>query len=92
MLILNPTTKGRLLQKQFVEIELLGVLSQPEDLGVTVIHTSASFLVKKPKGDHRLLTSFVETNKYTKPSLPNLTFPGKVLLITAKWKYTLFLM
>ena len=52
-----------------------------------MFHTSPSFLVKKTKGGHRLVTSFVELNKFIKP-LPNrLTLPNEVLRRTAKWKY-----
>ena len=52
-----------------------------------MFHTSPSFLVKKSKGGHRLVTSFVELNKFIKP-LPNrLTLSNEVLRRTAKWKY-----
>ena len=63
----------RLLQEKFDELESLGVLARPEDLGVTVVHTSPSFLVKKPKGRHLLVTSFVELNKFIKPLPTRLT-------------------
>ena len=84
---LPPTTKGCLpvynidnlclLQEKFDELELLGVLAHPEYLGVTVVHTCPSFLVKKTKGGHYLVTSFVELNKFIKPLPFRLT----------KWKY-----
>ena len=58
-----PPRKGRvpsynsetleILQDKFDELECLGVLARPEDIGVTVRHTSPSFLVKKPSGGHR---------------------------------------
>ena len=94
---LPPPTKGRLptynsnnlrlLQEKFDELESLGVLARPEDLGISVVHTSPSFLVKKPKGGHRLVTSFVELNKFIKPLPTKLTSTDETLRITAQWKY-----
>ena len=52
-----------------------------------MVHTSPSFLVKKPKAGHRLVISFVELNKFTKPSPTRLTHPNEALRVTAKWKY-----
>ena len=74
----------RLLQEKFDELESLGVLARPEDLGVTVVQISTSFLIKKPKGGHRLVTSFVEPNKFIKPLPPGLNPPDEALRITAK--------
>ena len=55
--ILPPPRKGpvpsynsetlKILQDKFNELESLGILARPEDIGVTVRHTSPSFLVKK---------------------------------------------
>ena len=56
--------KAKILQEKFDDLVSQGVLSRPEELGVTVAHTSPSFLVKKPNGSYRLVTSFVELNKY----------------------------
>ena len=50
------TDKMNLLQDKMDELEQLGVLVQPEDLGVKIEHVSPSFLVKKPDGTHRLVT------------------------------------
>ena len=56
---------SKLLQDKFDELVESGVLSRPEDVNATVVHTSPSFLVKKPNGSHRLVTCFVElTNTY----------------------------
>ena len=58
------TKMAELLQLKFDELVEQGVLIRPEAVNVTVAHTSPSFLVKKPSGGHRLVTSFVELNKY----------------------------
>ena len=73
--------------KFFDELESLGVLARPEDIGVTVRHTSPSFLVKKPSGGHRLVTSFVELNKYIIPLPTKLPTTDEVLRAVAKWKH-----
>ena len=57
--------KSSLLDK-FDELVNLGVLIRPEDNNIKVIHTSPSFLVKKPNL-YRLVTSFVELNKFIHP-------------------------
>ena len=44
------TQKLRLLQEKMNELEDLGVLARPEDVGVEVQYVSPSFLVKN--GDH----------------------------------------
>ena len=56
---LPPLTKRRLPVYDSDNLRLLGVLAKPEDLGVTVVHTSLFFLVKKPKGGHRPVTSLL---------------------------------
>ena len=40
------------------ELEDLGVLAKPEDVGVKVEYVSPSFLVKKGDHDFRLVTAF----------------------------------
>ena len=72
-----PPQKGRLplynrknldvLQDKFDELENLGVMAKPEDVGVIVEHVSPSFLVKKPSGDYRLVTNFSHIGSYAKP-------------------------
>ena len=74
----------RFLQEKFDELESLGVLDRPQNLGVTLVHTSPSFLVKKSKGGHCLVTTFVELNKFIKPLPTRLTPPDEALRITAK--------
>ena len=72
-----PQRKGRLpqysrsklteLQEHFDRLEVLGVFKRPEEIGVVAEYLNPSFLVKKPSGGHRLVTSFTEVAKYTKP-------------------------
>ena len=76
-----------LLQKKFDELVTLGVLSRPEDVIVYVIHTSPSFLVKMPDGSHRLVTSFVELNKYVRTFPTKMTTTNDVITGMGKWKY-----
>ena len=74
-------------QQIFDELVEQGILSRPEDVNVTVAHTSPSFLVKKPDGSHSLVTSFVELNKY-KCTLPSkLDATEDVLTALGRWKY-----
>ena len=77
----------RLLQEKFDELEPLGVLAKPEDLGVTVVHTSLSFLVKKPNGEHRPVTSFNELNRFIKPLPTRLTPLYEALLIEVYYRF-----
>ena len=74
---LPPQRKGRLphynrerldtLQQKFDELEKSGVFAKPEQVGVTVEYLNMSFLVKKPNGGERLVTSFGEVGQYSKP-------------------------
>ena len=66
--VLPPQRKGKLpqyarnrleeLQCQFDDLEVLGVFTRPEDLGVTAEYINLLFLVKKPNGGSRLVTAF----------------------------------
>ena len=62
-------------------------LSRPQDVNVNVIHTSPSFLVKKPDGSHRLVTSFVELDKYVRTFPTKMTTTNDVITGMGKWKY-----
>ena len=81
--VLPPQRKGRVpqysrnkledLQKSCDDLEKLGVLRKPEDVGVKIEYTNPSFLVKKTVG-HRLVTTFAEVGRYAKPQpsmMPN---------------------
>ena len=81
------SSKPNILQEKFDELHALGVLCRPEDIGITVIHTSPSFLVKKPNNDYRLVTSFVELNKFIHPLPTKMSTTKDVLTDLGKWKY-----
>ena len=94
---LPPQRKGRLplykkddldtLQSKFDELESLGVLATPEEAGVHVEYLNPSFLVKKPRGGHRLVTSFGDVGRYAKPQpalMPNME---NTLYEIGQWKY-----
>ena len=94
---LPPQRKGRLphysreqlleLQKKFDELESLGVFAKPEEVNVTVEYLNMSFLVKKPNGGHRLVTSFGEVGQYSKPQPSLMPSVDSVLRDIARWKY-----
>ena len=79
---LPPQRRGRVpqytrnllseLQNQFDNLETMGVFAKPEDVGVYAEYVNPSFLVNKPSGGHRLVTSFGEVAKHNKPT-PTLT-------------------
>ena len=72
-----PNEKGRVpqyvreklaeLQNKCDELERLGVLQRPEDINIVPEYLNPSFLVKKPSGGFRLVTSFGEVAQYSKP-------------------------
>ena len=49
------------------ELESLGIFQPPENLGITVEYLNPSFLIKKPSGGHRLVTTFADVGRYSKP-------------------------
>ena len=66
----------------------LGILSHPEDINVTVTHTSPSFLVKKNLMDlTRLVANFVEFNKCIRPLPTKLNTTEDVITSLGKWTY-----
>ena len=95
--VLPPQHKGRMpqynkdrmqeLQDKCDELEKSGVLARPEDVGVTVEYVNPSFLVKKPNGGSRLVTSFGEVAQYSKPQPSLMPSVDKVLQEIASWKY-----
>ncbi len=50
-------------------------------------YLNLSFLVNKPNGDHRLVTSFGEVGKFCKPQPSLMPIVDSVLRSIAKWKY-----
>ena len=81
------SNKATILQEKFDELLALGVMSRPEDLNVTVQHTSPSFLVKKANNEFRLVTSFVELNKFILPLPSKMSTTSDVIRDLGKWKY-----
>ena len=94
---LPPQHEGRLpsynkeklveLQQKFDELEAHGVFAKPEDVNVTVEYLNLSFLVAKPSGGTRLVTSFCEVARYSKPSPSIMPNVDGVLSDIARWKY-----
>jgi hypothetical protein len=92
-----PQRKGRVpqyskdklneLQEKCDELEKLGVLRRPEDIGVVVEYLNPSFLVKKSNGSYRLVTAFADVAKYCKPSPSLMPDVESTLRSIACWKY-----
>ena len=95
--VLPPQRKGRLplykkdnldlLQSKFDELEALNIIATPESVGVKVEYLNPSFLVKKPRGGHRLVTSFGDVGRYAKPQpslMPNI---DNTLYEIGQWKH-----
>ena len=76
-----------MLQKVMDELLAKGVLAKPEDINVNVEYVSPSFLVKKPNGGHRLVTSFGELAEHAIPQPCAKTNVDEVLRHIAQWKY-----
>ena len=75
------------LQDKFDALEKLGVFGRPEDLGITVEHVSPSFLVSKPSGGTRLVTSFASVGQYAKILPSVMPTVDDVLRTIANWKF-----
>lgn len=94
---LPPQRKGRLpsynrdslidLQNKFDDLERQGVFAKPEDVNVSVEYLNLSFLVKKPNGGTRLVTSFGEVGQYAKPQPALMPNVDQVLRNISSWKY-----
>jgi hypothetical protein len=94
---LPPQRKGRMphycrdklieLQQKFDDLEDAGVFAKPEDVGVNVEYLNLSFLVQKPSGGTRLVTSFGEVANYCKPQPSLMPSVDGVLRDIATWKY-----
>ena len=77
----------QLLQEEFDKLEALGVLAKPEDVGVDVVYSSPSLLVKKPSGGYRLCTAFNELSQYSRILPTASTSSNEVLRKLSGWKY-----
>ena len=74
---LPPQRRGRipnysrgdkdLLQEKFDYLQKEGVFARAEDIGQPVEYVHPSFLIRKPSGGHRLVTSFGEVAEYARP-------------------------
>ena len=94
---LPPQRKGRLpqynrntleeLQDKFDELEAAGVFAKPEQVNIHVEYLNTSFLVKKPNGGSRLVTSFGEVAQYSKPQPSLIPNVDSVLREIGKWKF-----
>lgn len=73
----SPQRKGRLphyagkklveLQEKFGQLEKLCVFKRPEDVAVYVEYLNPSFLAKKQSGGYRLVITFTDVGRYSKP-------------------------
>ena len=75
------------LQVKCDELEKLGVLRKPEDISITPEYLNPSFLVKKPSGGFRLVTSFGEVAQYSKPQPALMPNVNATLQSIGKWKF-----
>ena len=92
-----PQRQGRLpqysrgqteeLQHKFDELEGIGVFKRPEDVGVAVEFVNPSFLVKKPTGGFRLVTAFVDVDRYAKPQPSVGPDVDSTLRQIGQWRY-----
>ena len=76
-----------LLQSHFDELQELGVFAKPENIGVNVEYVNPSFLVKKSRGGHRLVTDFGTVAQYAKPQPSLMPDMDSVLRTIGQWKF-----
>ena len=82
-----PHDKMVLLQRAMDDLETIGVLRKPEELGISVEYVNPSFLIKKPNGTYRLVTAFADVGRYTKPQPSLMPDVDSTLRRIAQWKY-----
>ena len=75
-----------LFQAKCDELEEIGVLADPEKLGIYIEYLNFSFLVSKPDGSHRFVTDFGDVGRYSKPRPSCLTSCDESLRKIAIWK------
>jgi len=85
----HSTPKDKLveLQQKFDDLERQGVLRRPEDVGVTAEYPNPSFLIRKPKDGYRLVTSFSDVGRYSKPQPSLMPDVDTTLRTIGQWKY-----
>ena len=94
---LPPQKKGRvpncshdelvLLQKHLDELEEMGCIAKPEDVGVVVENLNLTWLVNKPGGGKRVVTDFGLLVKYCKTQPSLLSNVEAVLRAIALWRF-----
>ena len=94
---LPPQRKGRIpqynrstleeLQAKFDELKAAGVFAKPEQVIVQVEYLNISFLIRKPNGGSRLVTSFGSVAQYSKPQPSLMPNVDGVLRAIGKGKY-----
>ena len=77
------------LQDKFDELVANGIMSRPQDIGITVENTNPSFLVKKqpPSTQKRLVTDFNSISKFCRPTPSLLPNVESTLRSIASWKF-----
>ena len=96
--------KMAILQSKADELEALGVLAKPDEVGVSVDFVSPSFLVSKltdsevadssvdhdeDPDNYRFVTSFVGIAKYSQPPPSRTTNQDRVLRFLAGWRFVI---
>ena len=77
------------LQNKFDDLLANGILSRPQDIGVTVENINPSFLVKKqpPSTDKRLVTDFSSIADYCRPTPSLMPDVDTTLRSIASWRF-----
>ena len=76
-----------LLQSHFDELGELGVFAKPENIGVNVKYVNPSFLVKKSRFGHKLVTDFGTVAQYPKPQPSLMPDMDSLLRTIGQWKF-----
>ena len=94
---LPPQRKGRIplynrdklvdLQEEFDRLEKIGVFKRPEEVGIDIEYVNPTFLIKKPNGTYRLVTSFGEVGKHSKPAPSLMPNVESTLGQIGQWKH-----
>ena len=75
------------LQAAADELEELGILRKPEDLGITVQHASPSLLLREGPNKRRMVTTFNDLSPYIRIPPTASSDCNSVLRKLSKWKY-----